>query len=222
LVVIAIIAILAALLLPSLGRVKAKGQATFCNNNQRQLGLAHRMYGDDNRGVFPPRQDNHRWPTQLRPTYQSLAVLVCPNDVVKTARSQTTPANQPPDDARRSYIINGWNDYFQEVLKLPFSSITGRSMIENALTQPTQTIVFGEKITGSDHFYMDCFEGQGNDVDQIERARHLSGGKKSSVGYSNYTFADGSARLIKRGQLLYPLNLWMVTDYWRNHRVFSQ
>jgi prepilin-type processing-associated H-X9-DG protein len=42
------------------------------------------------------------------------------------------------------------------------------------------------------------------------------------VGYSNYAFADGSARLVKRGQLLYPLNLWMVTEYWRTHRVFSK
>jgi prepilin-type processing-associated H-X9-DG protein len=52
-------------------------------------------------------------------------------------------------------------------------------------------------------------------VDQIERARHLSGGKQSNAGYSNYAFADGSSRLVKRGQLLYPLNLWMVTEHWR-------
>jgi prepilin-type processing-associated H-X9-DG protein len=126
-----------------------------------------------------------------------------------------------PDSAPRSFIINGWNDYFREVLKISFEGIMNRSMPENGVTKPSETIVFGEKVTGSEHFFMDCFEGVGNDVDQIERARHLGGGKRSKAGYSNYAFADGSAKLVKRGQLLYPLNLWMVTEYWRTNRIFS-
>ena len=48
LVVIAIIAILAALLLPALGRAKLKAQAVQCMNNNRQLMLAWRMYAEDN------------------------------------------------------------------------------------------------------------------------------------------------------------------------------
>ena len=220
LVVIAIIAILAAMLLPALGRVKEKGQATFCQNNMRQLGLALLMYAGDNKGWFPPRQDNNRWPTQLRPGYLELRVLICPKDGTNSNRRASLSRVTAPDAAPRSYIINGWNDYFLEVLKIPFSGIMNRSIHESAIPKPCDTIVFGEKRTGSEHFYMDCFEGAGNDVDQIERARHL-GAKRSRAGYSNYTFADGSARLVKRGQLLYPLNLWMVTDYWRSNRVFG-
>ena len=49
LVVIAIIAILAALLLPALGRAKTKAQGISCMNNHRQLLLAWRQYADDNR-----------------------------------------------------------------------------------------------------------------------------------------------------------------------------
>jgi prepilin-type processing-associated H-X9-DG protein len=143
--------------------------------------------------------------------------------VDKTRRPAPPPSREPqPDSAKRSFIINGWNDYFLDVLKLSFGSIGGRSLPESALVKPSETIVFGEKVTSSTHFYMDCFEGQGNDVDQIERARHLPSGKPPNSGYSNYAFADGSARLVKRGQLLYPLNLWMVTDYWRTNRVFSK
>jgi prepilin-type N-terminal cleavage/methylation domain-containing protein len=54
LVVIAIIAILAAMLLPALARAKAKAQAVYCMNNQKQLTLAWMLYADDNNGHVPP------------------------------------------------------------------------------------------------------------------------------------------------------------------------
>jgi prepilin-type N-terminal cleavage/methylation domain-containing protein/prepilin-type processing-associated H-X9-DG protein len=53
LVVIAIIAILAAMLLPALGRAKLKAQSIQCMNNGRQLMLAWRFYVEDNSDKVP-------------------------------------------------------------------------------------------------------------------------------------------------------------------------
>lgn len=58
LVVAAIIAILAALLLPAIGRAKAKTQQPACMNNLRQISLGIRMYADDSSDAFPPPEDN--------------------------------------------------------------------------------------------------------------------------------------------------------------------
>jgi len=56
LIVIAIIAILAALLLPALARAKQKGQQVVCLANLKQIGLAFEMYLSDNTSHFPDQR----------------------------------------------------------------------------------------------------------------------------------------------------------------------
>lgn len=53
LIVIAIIAVLAAMLLPALIRARDYAKTTTCINNMKQLGLACCMYADSSDGVMP-------------------------------------------------------------------------------------------------------------------------------------------------------------------------
>jgi prepilin-type N-terminal cleavage/methylation domain-containing protein/prepilin-type processing-associated H-X9-DG protein len=103
LVVIAIIGILAALLLPALARAKASARSAKCKSNLHQLGLAMRMYVDENHaypyyfyrrdtavaGIFEPV----RWFQALEP-YSQMA--------------WTNPASQCPGYKGANAITSDW------------------------------------------------------------------------------------------------------------------
>lgn len=52
-IVIAIIAILAAILIPSFIRARQQGQLAACESNERNIGTSLEMYANDNNGQYP-------------------------------------------------------------------------------------------------------------------------------------------------------------------------
>jgi len=62
LVAIAIIAILASMMLPALGKARAAGRAIKCNSNLKQIALCFNMYANDANGWLPTYYDGaHEW-----------------------------------------------------------------------------------------------------------------------------------------------------------------
>jgi len=237
LVVIAIIAILASMLLPTLSRAKETAKRISCINNLKQLGTASVFYVDDNQGRFPPRSGLLRWPMQFYDSYKALTVLRCPTDGPATPLTGSTDTNRyPADAAPRSYIINGWNDYFKrELTDTAFATYmagTGTDCLkQNAIPHPSDTIVVGEKKSHSPHYYMDLLEAgrssdfpgivMGNDDTELEQGRHASITPGSRSGGSDYSMADGSARYIRYWKALGPVNLWCVEDLDRTNAQYA-
>ncbi len=77
LVVISIIALLMAILMPALTKVKTQAQAAVCLSNLHQWGLAWKMYCTDNRERF--REDHRPWIEPLKPYFQNYSLLTCPS-----------------------------------------------------------------------------------------------------------------------------------------------
>jgi prepilin-type N-terminal cleavage/methylation domain-containing protein len=214
LVVIAIIAILASMLLPSLGMAKKAGQRMACLNNQKQLSYANVMYMQDNGNFFTPRLGTNRWPQLLYPYYKNVLVLLCPTDAA-TGNPQTgvdPNTNNIADSAPRTFMINGYNDYFFQTLDLPTFQIYmngtwPQGVPDGRMQQPSDTIIFGEKNPTSAQYFMDLLElsGQeGNDWTELTQRTHTEG--------SDYAFADSSARMLKAYADLGPnYNMWAIT-----------
>jgi prepilin-type N-terminal cleavage/methylation domain-containing protein/prepilin-type processing-associated H-X9-DG protein len=137
LVVIAIIALLLAILMPALQRVKKQAQAATCLSNLRQIGLAAALYAGDY-DLFIPRGstgNNPIWFMQFLP-YVGQKYNKGDYKSVKIYRCKSFPTtgyglrNVPNSRQTVCYVINDWT----------FSSRTDQS--GTSIGRPTKLSVF--------------------------------------------------------------------------------
>jgi type II secretory pathway pseudopilin PulG len=96
-VVVAIIAILAALLLPALGKARERARRILCLSQFKQIGLASTLYADDSEDCLPNKEGNwaaahYNTNSYLRKAnpwslwedkYLTDELLICPNTPAK-------------------------------------------------------------------------------------------------------------------------------------------
>ncbi len=127
LVVIAIIGMLAAMLMPALGRAKEAGRATACLSNLRQIGIALQLYVNDNHNRLPYMYDRpavtNTPPTNAFPSVEvvlaselgNLNVLRCPSD--RAALFERTGSSYA-----WNVLLNGQDADRLEVLTISFGT----------------------------------------------------------------------------------------------------
>jgi len=83
-IVIAIIAILAAILVPNFLRARAQGQLTACKSNLKNIGTAMEMYSSDSQGRYPLAI------TAITPSYLKTLPTCASAGVITYTYSRTT------------------------------------------------------------------------------------------------------------------------------------
>lgn len=175
LTVIAIIGILAAILIPTVGRVRNLANKTTCLSNLRQLSMVWIQQANDNRGIIPLANDASRnppgWTDYVASIYtndskanaQYRDILVCPTQL------QKKPAIQKPG---KTFSLN--RDLNR---KFPFANYPNRNIISFA--QPARTILLADgNDDGGTNYYVSVM-GTGRYPD----APH--------DGVTNMSFVDG-------------------------------
>lgn len=203
LVVIVIIAILAALLWPALGRTKESAWSIQCLNQMRQISLATRLYAEDNTDEFP-RSQHSAFANRQLPWERAIAPQLGMAGSSTTAWTNfLNGLYHCPKDEKLAHLSYGFNYFFEVGAEddYPGKPQTWRKL--SGIAKPNTTIIYAEITIAADHVMPALGWLTGADAaNELATKRHKQ--------KSNYAFVDGHTELLRLNQTYEPpkLDCW--------------
>lgn len=115
LVVISIIAMLLAILIPSLNKAKKLASSVVCRSNLKQWGVINQMYINSNNGKFPEDRlgiTDASWVWILRPYYMNMPeIRYCPTAKKHYLQPQAASSTQTQYDTKIGFPFGAWGPY---------------------------------------------------------------------------------------------------------------
>jgi prepilin-type N-terminal cleavage/methylation domain-containing protein/prepilin-type processing-associated H-X9-DG protein len=142
LTVIAIVGILAAIIIPTVGRARESARASVCAANLRQLSAACLLYAGDNKGRLVPLKDgttNETWRIKIEPYLISRrsnqSPFICPSDPITEY-----PVSSGTGEWPASYGLNPVAQYVGSGTFLEYSA-GSKSRLLASVNQPSLLIM---------------------------------------------------------------------------------
>ncbi|AHF90945.1 N-terminal cleavage protein [Opitutaceae bacterium TAV5] len=144
LTVIAIIGILAAIIIPTVGKVRDSARSAQCLSNLRQMGLAARLYAEDNKGKLMPADYNFPrglWKYTGRSDSRLPQISGDPPPDLKGTIFECPKVYSDKLTPRRSYGVNYCfgPDYVVET-----SAQSGKIVLLSRFEMQSRTLLFGD------------------------------------------------------------------------------